>query len=167
MGVRGHLCKVPQRRGAWVGPWEWRIGTWHLQWASGKLPPKKGVPPGHSTADPRVSTCHETLRPDPGLGPLSWATLPPSMFPGPASCGAAAPGAPSTHSQALSFWCFCLTQESILPGSVCSAPLLILLYLIKTAWCPPGVLLHRAAGFMRQAAAGWAVFHVFCVGGMT
>ena len=42
-------------------------------------------------------TCHETLRLDPGLGPLSWTTLPPSLFPGLASSGAAAPGALSTH----------------------------------------------------------------------
>lgn len=63
--------------------------------------------------------------------------------------------------------CFCFSPGHPLPPttmvhrtacsgeaqSMWSGPLLILLYLIKMAWCLPGVL-HRAAGFMQQGAAG-------------
>ena len=122
----------------------WALHTWpqgvHMPW--------------DTQARPRFGT---PVLGYPSAQPVSWAGL----------LWGWCPGCPVYPPQALSPWCFCLTRESVLPGSVCSAPLLILLYLIKTAWCPPGVLLHGAAGVMLHGAAGRAVFHFFCVGGMT
>lgn len=156
-------------------PKEGSLGSWERK-GCGHLTPRVGI---RETALPERSPTWARPHLTPGCphamrhsGQVSRVWDPvlgypflPACFPGPGSGWGCCPRCPSTHPQALSLM-LPHTREHA-PGSVCSAPLLILLYLTKRTGARSGVLLHRAAGFMRQAAAGRAVFHFFCVGGMT
>lgn len=85
-----------------------------------------------------------------GAGALSASSLPQCLPQNPLSLRASAspPGHPLPPTTMVH-----RTACSGEAQSMWSGPLLILLYLIKMAWCLPGVL-HRAAGFMQQVAAG-------------